>query len=116
MNLHNLTPENFEEIFDQIVDCSFGEEETKKFLIDLNEANLPQNAFIGATSALRKRMKKITAPQNSIDVCGTGGDLLNTLNISTAVCFVVAAADIVVAKHGNKAVSSSSGSADIFQN
>jgi len=114
MNLNTLTSQNFEEIFGKIVEGNFGEEETKKFLIDLNEANLPQNAFIGATSALRSRMKKISAPANAIDVCGTGGDRLNTLNISTSVCFVVAAAGIPVAKHGNKAISSQSGSADIF--
>ncbi len=97
-----------------MIDGNFDEEAAKKFLLDLNSANLPQNAFIGATSALRSKMKKINAPKNAIDVCGTGGDGLNTLNISTAVCFVIAAAGIPVAKHGNKAISSKSGSADIF--
>jgi len=110
----NLTSKNYEEIFDQIIDLKIDDLEIKKFLLDLNEKNLPENAFIGAVSALRKRMKKISAPQNAIDVCGTGGDKLNTLNISTAVCFVIAAAGVPVAKHGNKAISSNSGSADIF--
>ncbi|MES2961393.1 MAG: anthranilate phosphoribosyltransferase [Pseudomonadota bacterium] len=110
----NLTSKNYEEIFDQIIDLKIDEAEIKKFLLDLNQKNLPENAFIGAVSALRKRMKKISAPENAIDVCGTGGDKLNTLNISTAVCFVVAAAGVPVAKHGNKAISSQSGSADIF--
>lgn len=110
----NLSPTDFEKIFDQILDLQISEEEIKKFLLALNEANLPSNAFIGAITALKKRMKKIAAPQNAIDVCGTGGDKLNTLNVSTAVCFVVAAAGIPVAKHGNKAISSNSGSADIF--
>ena len=110
----NLTSKNYEEIFDQIIDLKIDNTEIKKFLLDLNQKNLPENAFIGAVSALRKRMKKISAPKNAIDVCGTGGDKLNTLNISTAVCFVVAAAGVAVAKHGNKAISSQSGSADIF--
>ena len=110
----NLTSKNYEEIFDQIIDLKIDDSEIKKFLLDLNEKNLPENAFIGAVSALRKRMKKISAPKNAIDVCGTGGDKLNTLNISTAVCFVVAGAGVPVAKHGNKAISSNSGSADIF--
>jgi len=110
----NLTSKNYEEIFDQIIDLKIDDSEIKKFLLDLNQKNLPENAFIGAVSALKKRMKKISAPQNAIDVCGTGGDKLNTLNISTAVCFVVAAAGVAVAKHGNKAISSQSGSADIF--
>ena len=114
MNLLTLTQENYQEIFDQIIDLKISEEEIKKFLLDLNQANLPDQAFIGAVSSLKKRMKKISAPQNAIDVCGTGGDKLNTLNISTAVCFVLAAAGIPVAKHGNKAISSKSGSADIF--
>ena len=114
MNLSTLTPQNYEEIFDQIIDQKISEDEIKKFLLDLNDANLPGNAFIGAIATLHKRMKRISAPKNAIDVCGTGGDKLNTLNISTAVCFVIAGAGIPVAKHGNKAISSNSGSADIF--
>lgn len=112
--MKNFSSENFEKIFDQIIDLKIKNDEIKRFLLDLNKENLPTNAFIGATSSLRKRMKKISAPANAIDVCGTGGDKLNTLNISTAVCFVVAAAGVPVAKHGNKAISSKSGSADIF--
>ena len=114
MNLTNLTTQNFEEIFDQIIELKISEEEIKKFLLELNEENLPTNAFIGAVASLKKRAKKISAPENAIDVCGTGGDKLKTLNVSTAVCFVIAAAGIPVAKHGNKAISSLSGSADIF--
>lgn len=114
MNLENLSPEDFEKIFDQIIELKISEDEIKKLLLDLNSQNLPTNAFIGAVTSLRKRMRKISAPENAIDVCGTGGDKLNTLNISTAVCFVVAAAGVPVAKHGNKAISSQSGSADIF--
>ncbi len=114
MDLQKLSTKNFTEIFDQIVDLKISEAEIKKFLLDLNQANLPANAFTGAVISLKKRMKKITAPANAIDVCGTGGDKLNTVNISTAVCFIVAAAGVPVAKHGNKAISSQSGSADIF--
>ncbi len=114
MNLTTLTFQNFEEIFDQIIDLKISENEIRNFLLELNSVNLPLNSFIGAVSALKKRMKTIAAPENAIDVCGTGGDKLNTLNISTAVCFVVASAEIPVAKHGNKAISSQSGSADIF--
>lgn len=113
-NIQTLSPQNFEEIFDQIIENKISDYEIKNFLLALNDANLPANSFIGAVSSLKKRMKKISAPINAIDVCGTGGDKLNTLNISTAVCFVVAASGIPVAKHGNKAISSQSGSADIF--
>jgi anthranilate phosphoribosyltransferase len=113
-NLRNLSSKNFTEIFDQIIELKISEKEIKNFLLELNQANLPEAAFIGAIASLKKRMNKISAPKNAIDVCGTGGDKLNTLNVSTAVCFVVAAAGIPVAKHGNKAISSQSGSADIF--
>ncbi len=112
--MKNFTKEQFEESFNQIIDLKISDEKIKNFLIDLNQNNLPLNAFVGALSCLKKRMKKIAFQDGAIDVCGTGGDKLKTLNISTAVCFVVAAAKIPVAKHGNKAVSSSSGSADIF--
>lgn len=114
MNLLNLSSQEFAEIFSKIIEGKIDQESIKKFLLDLNAANLPANAFIGAVSVLRSKMKKISAPENSIDVCGTGGDKLGTLNISTAVCFVVAACGVTVAKHGNKAISSQSGSADIF--
>lgn len=114
MNLANLSAPKFEEFFSQIIDGKIDDDSIKIFLLDLNKENLPTNAFLGAVSALKSKMKKISAPQNAIDVCGTGGDKLNTLNISTAVCFVVAACGVTVAKHGNKAMSSKSGSADIF--
>lgn len=114
MNLSTLSANDFEEIFSQIISGKINEESIAEFLINLNKENLPQNAFLGAITALKKQMKTIKAPKNSIDLCGTGGDKLTTLNISTATCFVVAASGISVAKHGNKAISSKSGSADIF--
>ncbi len=115
MPIKNLSSLQFEEIFDQIFDEKINQSSIKDFLLDLNHYDLPLNSLIGAVNSLKKRMKKIQAPDNAIDVCGTGGDKLNTLNISTAVAFVLAGAGITVAKHGNKAVSSKSGSADIFQ-
>ncbi len=68
----------------------------------------------GAVHAMRARMIPVDAPEGALDVCGTGGDAAGTLNISTAVTFVLAGAGIYVAKHGNRALSSRSGGADVL--
>jgi anthranilate phosphoribosyltransferase len=68
----------------------------------------------GAVRAMRARMTAIEAPDGAIDVCGTGGDGAGTLNISTANTFVIAALGVPVAKHGNRALSSRTGGADVL--
>jgi anthranilate phosphoribosyltransferase len=68
----------------------------------------------GAVRAMRARMSAIEAPDGAIDVCGTGGDGAGTLNVSSAVTFVVAALGVPVAKHGNRALSSRTGGADVL--
>ncbi len=68
----------------------------------------------GAVRAMRGRMLRVQAPAEAIDVCGTGGDNHGTLNISTAVAFVLAARGVPVAKHGNRALSSRAGASDVL--
>jgi anthranilate phosphoribosyltransferase len=68
----------------------------------------------GAVRAMRARMTPIEAPPGAIDLVGTGGDGVGTLNISTAATFVVAACGVPVAKHGNRALSSKSGASDVL--
>lgn len=68
----------------------------------------------GAVRAMRARMLVVEAPEGAIDVCGTGGDNAGTLNVSTAVTFVLAGAGVPVAKHGNRALSSRTGGADVL--
>ena len=68
----------------------------------------------GAVRAMRARMIEVEAPADAMDVCGTGGDGAKTLNVSTAVTFVLAGAGVPVAKHGNRALSSQTGGADVL--
>src|SRR3984957_16485885 len=68
----------------------------------------------GAVRAMRARMTAVVAPPDAIDVCGTGGDAAGTLNVSTAVTFIVAGCGVPVAKHGNRALSSRTGGADVL--
>jgi anthranilate phosphoribosyltransferase len=70
--------------------------------------------LVGAVRAMRARMIAIQAPEGAIDVCGTGGDNAGTLNVSTAVTFVLAGLGVPVAKHGNRALSSRTGGADVL--
>ncbi len=71
--------------------------------------------IVGAVKAMRAGMHAVCAPSDAIDLCGTGGDGHGTLNISTAVSFVVAGAGVPVAKHGNRSATSKSGAADILE-
>ncbi len=85
------------------------------FLAALKARGETAGEIAGAVSAMRSLMVPVTAPEGAIDIVGTGGDQKGTFNISTATAFVVAGAGVPVAKHGNRAVSSKSGAADVLE-
>ena len=101
--------------FADILDARASEEEIEAFLIALSLRGETMVEIAAAAEALRARLIPIDAPAGSIDVCGTGGDGHHTLNVSTAVSIVVAACEVPVAKHGNRAASSKAGAADTLE-
>jgi len=84
------------------------------FLMALRVRGETVEEITGAVSIMRAKALKVTAPADAIDVVGTGGDASGTFNISTSAALVVAACGVPVAKHGNRALSSKSGAADVL--
>jgi anthranilate phosphoribosyltransferase len=111
----HLTEDMAEEIFGLMLDGKVSDDDIARFLIELSDRGETAAEITGAARALRARLIPIDAPDNAIDVCGTGGDGHHTLNVSTAVSLVVAACGVPVAKHGNRAASSKAGAADTLE-
>ncbi len=111
----SLTLAQAEALFGRMLDGGMSEAEIAELLVTLAERGEGAEEVAGAALAMRARMKRIAAPENAIDVCGTGGDGQHSLNISTAVALVVAACGVPVAKHGNRAASSKAGAADTLE-
>lgn len=104
-----------EELFGRILDGLVPDEDISALLIEMAERGESAEEVAGAVRAMRARMKRVSAPEGAIDVCGTGGDGQHSLNVSTAVALVVASCGVPVAKHGNRAASSLAGGADTLE-
>lgn len=101
--------------FGEIMEGASTDAQIGAFLTAMLPHMTDPEALAAGARALRERMVRIDAPADAIDVCGTGGDGAHTLNISTAVAFVLAGCGVTVAKHGNRAMSSKSGAADVLE-
>lgn len=110
----HLTAEEADFAFACVLDGKATPEETAALLMGLRAKGETVGEIVAAVQAMRARMIKATVRVDALDVCGTGGDGAQTLNISTAVALVVAACGVPVAKHGNKAASSQSGATDVL--
>ena len=110
-----LGREQAEEAFERILGADLADSEIAEFLVALAERGETPGEIAAAADVLRGRMLRVAAPAGAIDVCGTGGDGSHSLNVSTAVAFVVAACGVPVAKHGNRGASSRSGTADVLE-
>jgi anthranilate phosphoribosyltransferase len=109
-----LTAAEAADAFDVMMDGQAGDVQVAAFLTALHMRGETVEEIAAAAEALRARALTVDAPADAIDTCGTGGDGLGTLNISTAAALVTAACGIKIAKHGNRALSSKCGSADVL--
>ena len=110
----NLDIEEAEKAFKIIMSGDATETQIGAFLMALRIRGETIDEITGAVLAMRSKALPAKAPSNSIDVVGTGGDGSGTFNISTAAAIVVASCGVSVAKHGNRALSSKSGAADVL--
>ncbi len=109
-----LTADQAEDAFDVIMSGEATPAQIGALLMAMRIRGETVSEITGAVRAMRARMTAIEAPAGAIDVCGTGGDGAGTLNVSSAVTFVIAGCGIPVAKHGNRALSSRTGGADVL--
>ena len=110
----DLTFSESKEAFKILMEGKANDQEIFDFLTLLSNKGESSDEIAGGVYVLREKSKRVNV-EDCIDTCGTGGDGMNTLNISTASALLLASMDVKVAKHGNKAVSSKCGSGDVLE-
>ncbi|KZB67949.1 anthranilate phosphoribosyltransferase [Thalassospira lucentensis] len=113
-NGEKLNEEQAEQAFDVLMSGQATPSQMGAFLMALRLRGETVDEITGAARVMRSKATGIIAPPNAVDTCGTGGDGSGTFNISTGAAIVAAACGAIVAKHGNRAASSKSGSADVL--
>lgn len=111
----NLSQKDAEAAFNIIMSGQSNDIMISAFLVAMHQKGETIEEVTGAAKVMRAKALPISAPADAIDTCGTGGDGMGTLNISTAAALVLAGCDVPVAKHGNRNLSSKSGSAQVLQ-
>jgi anthranilate phosphoribosyltransferase len=115
VNRINLTEPESAECMQEIMEGKATDAQIGAFLAGLRMKGETVEEITGAARVMRAKASLIKAPEGVLDTCGTGGDMSHTFNISTTTAFVVSGAGVPVAKHGNRSVSSRSGSADVLE-
>lgn len=111
----NLSEEKMTAAMNEIMEGKCTDAQIASFLTALRLKGETVEEITGAAKVMREKVTRIKAPEFTVDTCGTGGDLAHTFNISTTAAIVVASCGVPVAKHGNRSVSSKSGSADVLE-
>src|SRR3569833_3410607 len=109
-----LTREESSHAFDRMMSGEATPSQMRAMLMAMRLRGQTVDEITGAASPMRAKMQKVAAPPDAIDVVGTGGDASGSYNISTCAALIVAGAGVPVAKHGNRALSSKSGAADVL--
>ena len=111
----NLSFDDSKSLFSDLMEGKHTEDQIIEILEALIKKGETKDELAGGIYILRDKATKVSCDSDTIDTCGTGGDGQNSLNISTAAAIVLASMGVKVAKHGNKAVSSNCGSADVLE-